>query len=256
MRGFLSTFGTPDCHMIRFAPHAVISNVPNIQYTEGISNIVSVFYREMMACPDIAVRLTNAIIIPHRDPEEGSKVVCDIELTYTKVFSPISTIESKELLEMHKNQIHYCGHLPTSQPNSPHTTPTSPHLPTDTPNAHWIISETSTEVDKSTILPPNITSANSICTTGIETLISQINHLKVTMEPCSICTRYANSIQYKRIPKPVTFTRSSRITLYLDKQHRIYRMEVNAANAPVAQPTPDPLLNPTTTTTTTSSSTS
>lgn len=239
MQGFLATYATSDCHMIRFAPHAVISNVPNIQYVEGISNIVSVFQREINACPDVVVRLTNCAILPHRDPNEGSKVICDLEMKYTKVFSPISSIESKELLEMHKNQIHYCGHLPTTT-----STPcaSNSHFPPDSsPNAHWIVSETSTEMDSSSILPPDITSANSLSTAGIETLIDQINHLKVTMEPCVICSRYTEKIQYARIPKPVTYIRSSRVTMYLDKDYRMYRMEVNAANAPqqIYQP-PEP----------------
>jgi hypothetical protein len=217
MEGFLRTYALPDCHMIRFAPHAVVANVPKLQYVEGASNIVSIFWKQMKVFPDIAVRLIDCMIAPNIvDREEGSKVIFDIESRFTKVFSPMCALESKDMLESHKNRVHFCGSIPSNTAQ-------------EKTGNHWIVPSTFPAADETATIAGNMSSATSLPTTGMETIVDQINNQKLAMESCTLCTR---SVQYARIPKPIAFTRSSRITVYLDQYNRLYRMEVNAASAP------------------------
>lgn len=220
MEGFLRTYAVHDCHMIRFAPHAVVSNVPQLQYVEGASNIVSIFRKQMLTAPDIAVQLIDCVIIPNVDREEGSKVAFKIESRFTKVFTQICSMDSKDLLEAHKNRVHYCGHLQT---NNTH----------EKTGNHWVVPTTFSDGDGAVIIPPTLTSASSLSSPSMEGIIEQINKQKLAMEPCDICCQ---SIQYVRIPKPITFIRSSQITIHLDQYNRMYRMEVNAANPPTVIP--------------------
>jgi len=162
---------------------------PIVKISVGIDHAAYFIGRAFETIPDLAVQLQNTQII-RKQHETGSVVKLTLQANITPLFTPEAIQLTDQEKDIHRNMIHYSygEHLETA----------------------WV--------------EKNI---DSFCmpSSSFSKTMEFIDHTagrKLQLEPCLIC----QAISEKYVQTPQSVALPVELQMYLDEQHRAYRMEI------------------------------
>ena len=199
VKQFYTQFFSPNLQSVtRETPYNDFN--PLVKMSFCVDHTIHDILRTYQTLPDIVFQLENAQII-RKKHERGSIVKLSFQIKVTPLFAqelPIDIQLTEKEKDIHRNMIHYYGH--------------GEHLETA-----WV------EKNIDTFCMP---SSSASSTTSLET-VEFIDHTagrRLQLEPCLVC----QGICAKCIEAPQGVAVPLELQIYLDEQHRAYRIESNS----------------------------